>query len=384
MACCAGRSKTHRFSPCGLAMSGPDFNAPSSEAGSVSSSVSLRDAYPHVLIIGCAVVEHGALGESEESADDSAGADYTAVSRDHVALQDFFKKRGCYIAHGTICDTDLQCGTFLDRIAQFFSSTHLGLRILAYLGNAHEESGAWCFSDGAIGLETIIAAWKARDGLPDDQLLVYSDSCYSGNLCMQAYHAGADIFVQASCGDGKDTALENVFTSTWITVHQEPERRPAILDSFERQNQQCPMYYDPRQLQPGAASDDAQPGRLVCGTLEIHLVGQSVVRDESFSEEVRQTEERSDPKPRWLDLREMLPFDLQLRVAELAERPGWRESADFERLLELMVGMHRQQARRGGAPEADLSDVLEILDEFVADKSLSPLQAYEKFQEEFG
>merc|ERR1712032_1410969 len=102
----------------------------------------------------------------------------------------------------------------MERIMSLFAKKVCGLNILAFLGHASED-GAWSFvNDGMIRLREIVDNWNRYQRLPDDNLLIYSDTCYSGRLCSDACEIMRDsnccnVFVQASCGED-ESALDHV------------------------------------------------------------------------------------------------------------------------------------------------------------------------------
>lgn len=315
-------------------------------------------------------------GDGASSIDERAGSGYTEILRDHAALQDFLKARGCIIESGTVCDTELSSSLCASRIEAFLGTQYDGLRLLVFLGNA-SNNGDWCFRDGDLQLSTINDIWNRHDRSSKDNLFIYSDSCFSGKVCERALEIGASFVVQASCGgDASDDgeALDNVFTSMWLRVHRSPEHLVSILKDFQDQNQQTPAYYVP-QLEYS----------LCCGELHLQLLGSRIALsggNQSDPETMSPPFPELVAKPRWHELHDQLPYGLQLQVAELALRFG--DDPNFENMIELMVVMERSKARRrGGDGDMDVIHIAELLAEFVADKSLSAEQAYEKFKDEF-
>lgn len=279
----------------------------------------------------------------------------------------------------------------MECVKRFLSSEHRGGRILIYLGEGAEGSGAWCFADGEVHFSEILDIWNLADASSSNTLLVYSDSCYSGHLCKQAAEMKANVFVQASCAED-ETALGNAFAATWLKVQHEPQSRHSFLTRFETQNQQHVVHYAPQQVDV-VSSGSGDPAfndldvlvssqnlpTVTFGDLVLQLLGKSVSASAEGACAV-DSSMRMNNRPD--ELYESLPADLQLVVANLAVRFGWN-NPELIKMMESIVQMCEKEARRGSDGMADISDVLELLREFVDDESLSSSQALEKFKEEF-
>jgi len=360
----------------------------------VGSEIEDGREYARALIIGHAATtaanfEVSASSSSSQDLGGSAG--FSEVMRDCANLLPFLEGRGCII-DGLVCDTDLTSLACTERIERFLDSKHAGLRILSFLGDGSSSNGAWCLKDGKIALETIFEIWNRIHRSPNDNLLIYSDSCYSGHLCEEASRLQAHFYVQASCL-ADEQSLETVFTTMWIRAHQDPANRRTIVERFEQQNQQQVAFFTPQQARNNPI--------WRCGDLVVYLLGRHVSGSASGTdgtdgggggggggggtEQPAEESGLSDSQAKGQDVFEKLQFDVQRVLTELFEIKGWR--LEDPKVIEILEAIHdkcQPEPRRGGSDEpADLDDVIELLKEFIGETGLQPAQALEKFNDEF-
>lgn len=98
--------------------------------------------------------------------------------------------------------------------------------ILYYSGHGRRDDGAWCFETATegdfefINYDDVRQLWEQAPGRrPLAQLLIISDSCYSGCWVEEAKARGYGIYVQAACGaheQSADTKDGGIFTNHFL------------------------------------------------------------------------------------------------------------------------------------------------------------------------
>ena len=86
--------------------------------------------------------------------------------------------------------------------------------------------------------------------LDHSELLLISDSCYSGRLCAEAAILGACVSIQSSCGED-ETAGDGTFHPIWISVQEQREHPDSALQRlapyrnrvFAKSRNQHPYFY---------------------------------------------------------------------------------------------------------------------------------------------
>ena len=142
----------------------------------------------------------------------------THVDERHGLLYRFFGR--CVMpGSGSVYDSDADANACLDKLRSFFACSR-PLHVVYFLGHGRQTDGAWKLArDTCVEFADIIDAWDLRvTGRAQRQLLIVSDSCYSGKLCVQAARLNrSDIFLQASCDVGEQ-AVDGKFTPEWVNL----------------------------------------------------------------------------------------------------------------------------------------------------------------------
>jgi len=110
------------------------------------------------------------------------------VSDSHL-VRDFFQQSGrADILAGSVYDAQLTTSACCQKVATSLQEPAT-VYIIAYFGHGELGTGDWKMSDGTVSFEDVIKMWelrKAASGHATATLVLYMDSCHSGNWVLKA------------------------------------------------------------------------------------------------------------------------------------------------------------------------------------------------------